>query len=229
MMDCAQLHDVAPELALGILSGQERAAALAHLETCPACQAELAKLAAVADGLVSLAPEIEPPVGFERAVMESLDIPPTPVARPATRRWTRRWVAGAAIAGAAAFGGGGWAIGALVTGGPTPAAAPAPAPAEPMLIASLTSAGPGAPAPVGRVWAYWGKSSWLFMALDDPAVHGAVTCELVRTNGTVVPVGSFALAAGYGWWGVPLKVARGDLSQARIVDSTGQVIATAAL
>ena len=37
-MDCAQLADAAPELALGILPGDERAAALAHLDECPGCR-----------------------------------------------------------------------------------------------------------------------------------------------------------------------------------------------
>ena len=37
-MDCTQLADAAPELALGILPGDERAAALAHLDECPGCR-----------------------------------------------------------------------------------------------------------------------------------------------------------------------------------------------
>ena len=32
MMDCAELREVAPEVALGLLTGEERAAALAHLQ-----------------------------------------------------------------------------------------------------------------------------------------------------------------------------------------------------
>ena len=45
-MDCADLADVAPELALEVLGGAERAAALAHLEDCVACQQMVDTLAA---------------------------------------------------------------------------------------------------------------------------------------------------------------------------------------
>jgi len=222
-MDCARLHDVAPELALGILSGQERAAALAHLENCPACQAEVEKMAAVADGLVSLAPDIEPPVGFEHRVMDALAPVPATVGGGA-RRGYRRWIAVAGVV-AAAFGGGGWALGATVSG------PPAAAPADAMLVASLTSPAPpgGAGAAVGRVWAYWGKSAWMFMSIDDPAAVGVVSCQLVRTDGTVVPVGSFAVEGGYGWWGVPLTVPRSAVREAQVVDSSGRVLASAPL
>ncbi|HEV2368250.1 MAG TPA: zf-HC2 domain-containing protein, partial [Acidimicrobiales bacterium] len=65
-MNCAELRDIAPELALGVLPGQERAAALAHLQSCPACQAEVEHLTDVADELVALAPAVEPPLGFEQ-------------------------------------------------------------------------------------------------------------------------------------------------------------------
>ena len=36
-MDCAQVKDAAPELALGILPGDERSRVLAHLDDFPAC------------------------------------------------------------------------------------------------------------------------------------------------------------------------------------------------
>ena len=71
-MDCTDLEAVAEELALGLLTGEERAAALAHLESCPACRAEVASLSAVADELVLLAPIVEPPPGFDGAVLGRL-------------------------------------------------------------------------------------------------------------------------------------------------------------
>ena len=66
-MDCTDLADVAPELALEILGGAERAAALAHLEDCVPCQQLVDTLAADADRLLMLAPSAEPPVGFQRS------------------------------------------------------------------------------------------------------------------------------------------------------------------
>ena len=37
-MSCAEFHDSAAELALGVLTGRERAEALAHLDHCEACR-----------------------------------------------------------------------------------------------------------------------------------------------------------------------------------------------
>jgi hypothetical protein len=82
-MDCAALAEAAPELALGILPGDERAAALAHLDRCPACRQHVGTLAGVTDQLLLLAPTAQPPAGFEQRVMASLD--PGPAAAPTDR------------------------------------------------------------------------------------------------------------------------------------------------
>lgn len=69
---CSELRDMAPEVALGLLTGEERALALAHLEGCAACRAEVASLAGVADELLLTGPEAEPPEGFDRRVVGRL-------------------------------------------------------------------------------------------------------------------------------------------------------------
>ena len=69
---CSQLRDMAPEVALGLLTGEERAVALAHLEGCAACRAEVAALAGVADELLLTGPEATPPDGFDRRVLARL-------------------------------------------------------------------------------------------------------------------------------------------------------------
>ncbi len=69
---CSQLRDIAPDVALGLLTGEERAAALAHLEGCAACRAEVASLAGVADELLLTGPEATPPEGFDRRVLARL-------------------------------------------------------------------------------------------------------------------------------------------------------------
>src|SRR4051812_34582047 len=98
-MDCAQLADAAPELALGILPGDERAAALAHLDECPGCQQHVSSLAGLTDQLLLLAPTAEPPAGFEQRVLASLGSSPT-VVRPsrARQRATRGALAVLALA-----------------------------------------------------------------------------------------------------------------------------------
>jgi hypothetical protein len=69
---CSQLRDIAPEVALGLVTGEERAVALAHLEGCAACRAEVASLAGVADELLLIGPEAPPPEGFDRRVLARL-------------------------------------------------------------------------------------------------------------------------------------------------------------
>ena len=65
---CAATRRAAPELALDVLDGAERAEALHHVARCPRCLAYVAELAQVTDQLVGLAPDLEPPPGFARKV-----------------------------------------------------------------------------------------------------------------------------------------------------------------
>jgi hypothetical protein len=71
-MTCAQLHDVAAELALGVLTGRERATAIAHLDQCRACREEVHQLMAVGGLLPELLPPVGPPAGFETRVLQLL-------------------------------------------------------------------------------------------------------------------------------------------------------------
>lgn len=70
--DCGWLDDVAVELALGLLDGADRAAALAHVERCGACQVEVASLTATGEQLLLVAPEVPPPDGFETRVLDRI-------------------------------------------------------------------------------------------------------------------------------------------------------------
>jgi hypothetical protein len=72
-LGCAEVRDAAPEFALGVLDGEQRSEVLLHLDQCSACQHHVAELSETADALVLLAPEAEPPPGFERRVHAQLD------------------------------------------------------------------------------------------------------------------------------------------------------------
>ena len=74
-MTCAELADVAAELALGVLTGRERAVAIAHLDTCDACREHVRQLMATGEQLRGLLPVAEPPAGFETRVLERLALP----------------------------------------------------------------------------------------------------------------------------------------------------------
>ena len=115
---CAAVDDDLAELALGSLAGRQRAAALAHLERCPRCGAEVDKLSAVADELAHLVPAVEPPVGFEARVSERLR-PPAPRSRwPAWLAWRRPALALGALAVLAAVGLGTLAVHQATSPGP---------------------------------------------------------------------------------------------------------------
>ncbi len=71
-MACGQFLEEAPELALGLVFGRTRGAALAHLDRCAACRSMLDELAVVADALAGLAPDGEPSGGFTDRVVTGL-------------------------------------------------------------------------------------------------------------------------------------------------------------
>jgi hypothetical protein len=91
---CAEVRELAPELALGIVGGPERAEALQHASECGPCRALVGELAEAADALPLLAAEAEPPPGFEERVLAALGAP--------RRRNLRRIAALVAVVAAAA-------------------------------------------------------------------------------------------------------------------------------
>jgi hypothetical protein len=95
---CEELREMAPELALGIIEGEERGRALEHLVDCPECRRRVEDLAEVADQLLLLAPHREPPVGFESEVLRRV----LPAPKPRRRRRLQLVFAPAAAALAAA-------------------------------------------------------------------------------------------------------------------------------
>src|SRR3954449_7867561 len=95
MLTCAEVRELAPELALGILGGAERAEVVLHVNGCARCQAYVAELTEAADAIPQLVPEAEPPAGFEARVMRRLG--------EGERRSRRRWLAAVAAVAAAAM------------------------------------------------------------------------------------------------------------------------------
>jgi hypothetical protein len=93
-LGCADVRELAPELALGVVGGSQRADALQHASECGPCRALVSELAEAADALPLLAAEAEPPPGFEERVLSALKAP--------RRRTRRRIAAGLAVAAAAA-------------------------------------------------------------------------------------------------------------------------------
>jgi len=212
------MHELAPELALDVLTGYERAAAQAHLGMCPQCREYVSSLTLIGDRLLTLVPGAEPPVGFEDRVLERMGFPAQRVARPARRRWWPMTVAAAAVV-AVVFGVGGWVVGDL-NAHSTVAQAPQH---QVMRFAQFRGTDQRQ---VGQVITYLGSPWWVFMSVTN-GMSGNVTCQLVEENGKVVSIGTFQLTGGKGSWGSPLDVDPNNVVGARLVSDHGAVLATA--
>jgi len=213
---CDEFSFQLAELALGILTGRDRAATLSHVESCPRCAHQLEELSRAADAVVQVAPDVEPPVGFEVRLFSRMGIAEVP---PRASWRSRRMVPLAVAAAVVALVVGlslGWAGGSHANRNPIGTV---------VASAVLTDHGKG----VGHVYLYGGRSPWMSMTLADSRVAGRVTCAVITDNGVVHTVGSFKASEGYGTWGAPLRVAPSDVRTAEVVASNGTVIATAPL
>jgi hypothetical protein len=200
---CDRFRELAPEIALGLLTGHERAAALAHLQDCPACSQHTAALGAVHDRLRALIPPAEPPVGFEQRVLDRIGVTrPRPVG---TSRWVRAAAAAAVVL--AAFGGG-WVAGSA---------------SRPAAVASPLVDGARH---VGDIIVSRERPNFLSVYLDV-ARPGRLTCELLRTDGSVAATETYDATVGTGWWGISRPA--GDVSTIRVSDAGGAVVATGGL
>jgi len=214
-MTCGEFADVAAELALGVLTGRERAQAVAHLDQCDSCREHVRQLSLTGEEMLGLLPSREPPEGFESRVMDRLGV----TAKPKRLNWSRRMLTTAAVAlSVVAVGIGGWAM----RGATGPAGHTA---SSQLHEATLLTA---AHQKAGQIYIYDGNPRWLYMGVDTKSgANETVVCQLVAKGGQVVTIGSFKLDGGYGTWGSPDPVAAANVTGARITSMNGTVLATA--
>jgi hypothetical protein len=218
-------EDLASEMALGTLSGDERAAAVDHVSSCSRCRLVLDELSQVSDALLLMAPEVEPPIGFESRVLAEV--------RP-TRRPRRRLVVALTVV-VALLGGMGATLAAAVGGGAPEVASPttdrSPAVAEPPGRSEAKSAFllTSDHHRIGEVVAYPGQPTWVYMSLDDPQVSGSVVCEITTTSGQTLRVGTFRVAGGRGMWEAPVSVRADQMRSASVLTTTGATLASGSL
>jgi Putative zinc-finger len=210
---CEAISDDLIEFALGTLTGRSRSLVLDHLETCAHCDAELEALTAATDTMLFLAPESEPPLGFETRLIERYRRSDT---RRSSDRWRRASVWAIAAVLVAVLGVG---VDTLVTtnGGSNQPSALRPT------TGRLMSSGHT----VGQVTISSGSPSWLIMNVDAGAISGVVWCEVTLTNGEVKSIGKFTLNHGYGSWVSRIDATGGQVRSARLVNAHGTVIAKA--
>jgi hypothetical protein len=212
-IDCTEFTGLAPELALGILSGNERAIALGHLGACRACREQLDDLARVADHLLLLSPAKEPPIGFETRVLARLQAEGAVPAPAARRRWAPpKGLMGLAAAAVIVLGG--------ITGG---------------LIVANQGSTPRATVVSRVVWS--GKSTCQMVAFA-PLEPGGPTVVMIRLNegspdndgpypvfvepvkgGEPVQVGTVAVHNGLGMRGFNVPATVGKIKAVVVQDS----------
>ena len=220
---CEDTRELAAELALGIADGEARAKVLEHVAVCAECQRELERLSALADGLLELAPEREPPVGFELRVLDAMQ--PLSSTEPFERRRLRlpRRVLPLAAALAAAV---------VVTAGGLLYAVQDDRHLADHYRATLTEAHGSyfgaarlhddAGKAAGVLFVYRGSPSWLMVTVDPPYRATARRVELVGADGRVIPIPWPRLTQGA--WGGSLPVDLGAVESVRLVSKEGRVL-----
>ena len=211
---CANAWETLPELALGIADGEERARALEHLAGCADCRRELEELSGLADELLALVPEQEPPPGFEGRVLKRLQLAQAPSRPRARRRPLRRLsLVAAALAGAAAAA----IVLTLSFSSDRRLASQYRAALQGANGQYFQSASLLAPngRRVGTVFGYQGAPSWLFYVLDRGIGSGLYKEQIVTRSGRSITLPPFRLLAAS--WGVATPVAVRDIALVRIV------------
>jgi hypothetical protein len=192
---CDEVRELAPELALGIAAGEQRARALVHIAACTECRTVVEEMSRAADTLLLLAPPKEPPIGFEaRAVRRLRGL------RPGYRVRLALAFAGVALACVAATA----AVMQAATARDRDLADRYLALLEGTtggeLVATTLYTSDGAKA--GQVFAYQGRVNWVFVVVNAPSGAGKHTVVLYpRGQTTGTPIGEMRIVDGRGSWG----------------------------
>ena len=211
---CMEFRELAPELALGIADGEDRARGLDHLAGCAECRRHLEELSRTADEMLLLAPLREPPEGFESRVVSR--IRPAPVDPPRWRRPLRILVPALTAAAATAFGM--W----LAYRGDHELASQyrgTLAEANGAYFAANDLKAPGG-ATVGEAFGYEGSPSWVLVVVNAPeaGLHpGPWRAEALTAGGRRLAIGPLAMHRGEGSLGRQIPIGLDGVSEVRVV------------
>jgi hypothetical protein len=211
-LTCAEVRELAPELALGILSGAERAEVVLHVNGCARCQAYVAELTEAADAIPQLAPDAEPPAGFEVRVMHRLG--------EGERRTRRRWIAAVAAVAAAAVIVSITAVRVIESNDTTNTAA---APVSTTQASTRPVAVPmrGGSLPIAAGWAFVSDHHGVAVSVDYGIPSGTYAVQVTPTRGDATPIGTMQVTDGRGTWTGHSPVALAAGSRIALVDAAG--------
>lgn len=207
-MKCAELEDLAAELALGTVSGTERGLAVEHLAGCGRCRELVEQLARAADGVLSLAPVVEPPPGFESRVLSRMVVESGRVRRPPRHRRVLTAIAAVAVVAGLSAAGAAW----LAQDGP-----------QGEIRTALVRDEQGRWS--CRAVVYGEDPTWLVVSLDRAdGSNAAFSVEAVHGRSSMpVPVGTLALQNGHGSLAKALELPAEDVRSVRVLDPGGRV------
>lgn len=216
---CEEARALAPEVALGIASGEERASVLAHVRDCGECRRLLEGLAETADALLLLAPQEEPSGGFETAALARIG-----GRRRSSRRRLAQRVAAATLA--AALGGGAvlWITAEDRRLGSRYRAALAEANGKYFGVLPLHGAGGDE---AGHLFEYEGSPTWLFLVLEEPLETGEYTIRIEPRDGDPIDLDAGELQEGGLTWGSAIPLSLRLVDAVQIVDSRDDVVVEA--
>ena len=219
-MSCEQLKDLAPELALGTIDGEERAEALRHLATCSECRRRVDQLTTVADELLMRAPVHEPPVGFESRVIDAFGFHQrAPRRRPGRRllAWLAPPIAAAALTAVAL-------VGVYHDDHLTAERYRTTLEAANGQYFQARPLRDGTGAQSGVAFGYQGNPSWMLVTVDPDHRDQVASAELVTRDKQTIRLPRFELGPD-GSWGGAIPVNLYDVSAIRLLgDRPGQVL-----
>lgn len=209
-MNCAEALDRAPELALGILGGADRAEVILHVNGCARCQACVDEFTEAADALPLLAPEVEPSPGFEDRVLARIGEP--------TRRHRRRWISAIAVAAAAAAIVSITLVRVVESVDDTRTAAPA-ASSDPVVAQMI-----GGTSGLRAGWVSVADHRSVTVAVDYGIPAGTYQVQLASERGSTVALGEMSIdVSGRGFWAGHSDVPIGAAATISLVDAAGEV------
>jgi hypothetical protein len=219
-MSCEELKDLAPEVALGTIDGEERAEALRHLATCSECRRLVDQLTTVADEMLLRAPMQEPPVGFESRVIDAFGFQRRAPRRQLGRRllvWLGPPVAAAAVT----------AVALVSVYHDDHVTAERYRTTLEQANGKYFQAEPlrdGTGAKAGVAFGYQGSPSWMLVTVDPSHRDQVASAELVTRGQRTIRLPRFELEPD-GSWGGAIPVNLHDVSAIRLLGARpGQVL-----